>query len=68
MGIRSHIRDVMKWAPMKPPYRAEVFNPETQNFYISGAACNVSVGIFSDQASADRMAALCNKIAEHYSA
>lgn len=68
MGIRSVIRDSMRHAPTSPPYRVEVFNPARQNFYISGAHCNVCVGIYADRASADLVAALCNRIAERYSA
>ena len=51
MKIRSHVRDRMKWAPTKPPYRVEVFNPEQNSFYVSGAACNLNVGIFASQAA-----------------
>ena len=67
MGLRSFIRDRMKWGPTKPPYRVETFNPAVPNFYISGAACNLGVGIFHDRGVAERMAVACNKIAERYS-
>lgn len=67
MGLRSFIRDRMKWAPTKPPYRVEVFNPTVPNFYVSGAACNLCVGVFWDKAYAERMATVCTTIADRYS-
>lgn len=68
MSLRSRIRERMKWSPTKPPYRVEIFNPAVPNFYISGAFCNACVGLFFSRVEADKMAATCNKIAEHYSA
>lgn len=67
LGIRRHIRRRMNAAPTKPPYRVEVFNPTHPSYYVSGMACNVCVGVYCDRDMAERVAGLCNRIAERYS-
>jgi len=49
--------------PDRYPYRVEVFNPKTKNFYISGRSCNACVGVWQTRDVAQRVADVCNMIA-----
>lgn len=60
-ALRRKILRVMNHAPTKPPYRVALFG--RGRHYISGAACNICVGTFSDADDAQRIANLCNDIA-----
>jgi len=62
--LQEKILDVMHWAPTKPPYRVEVFNPRDGTFYVSGAHCNaLGARAFTNLEIAQRVAARANEIA-----
>lgn len=62
-ALIEKVLNAASWAPTKPPYVVEVFNQRRLDYYISGASCNICVGVFADRAEAEQVAVRCNEIA-----